>query len=87
MQALEEIDLAVLAHDLASVFGSRPPHGYLTGKTVFRDALVSSLACSELTAEELVDTLISQGFLAYPLGPDAPAADELARWRFPKTAS
>lgn len=60
----EEIDLAELAATLDSQF-SRPPLGYLEGRTVARDVVVDLLRCSELEAENIVETLVSRGFLRF----------------------
>jgi hypothetical protein len=39
--------------------------GYLEGKTCLRDALISDLDCSELEAEQVVDTMVARGFVCF----------------------
>ena len=63
--AIEEIDLAELTAALRDRFASAMPTGYLVGRTVFRDAAAGMLGCSDLEAEDIVDTLIARGFLRY----------------------
>ncbi|HEU4538542.1 MAG TPA: hypothetical protein VFS00_30685 [Polyangiaceae bacterium] len=61
----EEVDLAELAQKLHGTFPTEAPEGYLEGRTALRDAVLARLACSELEAEEIVDTMVSQGFLRF----------------------
>ena len=75
----EETDLAQLASDLRRIFADKPPIGYLPGKTALRDAVVSSLRCSQLDAELVVDTMISGGYLRYS-GDPAGEIDDLRPW-------
>jgi hypothetical protein len=77
----EEVDLEDLVEKLDLVFGQVPPVGYLTGRTAIRDAVAAELGCSQLQAEEVVDTMVERGFLRY-LGPTANGVDELEPWRF-----
>lgn len=65
MQSLEDIDLARLSARLRERFNHHPPLGYLRGRTVLRDAVAEALGCSDLEAEELVDTLESRRFLRF----------------------
>jgi hypothetical protein len=60
----ESIDLLALAKDLASTFEGGT-EGYVVGRTRLRDAVVQRLKCSELQAEELVDTLILRGLIEF----------------------
>lgn len=76
----EEVDLEDLAEKLDQAFGSVPPIGYLPGRTVLRDAVVDQLCCSQLQAEEVVDTMVDRGFLRYQ-GPTADGVDDLEPWR------
>lgn len=62
---IEEIDLAALAAALERALGGAPPMGYLEGRTAFRDAVAAHLHCSDATAEDLVDTMESRGFLRF----------------------
>ncbi|MGD8858794.1 MAG: hypothetical protein PVI30_02210 [Myxococcales bacterium] len=61
----EEVDLAELTGRVAELCGSAIPHGYVRGKTVMRDAAVSTLGCSEYEAELLVDQLERRGFARF----------------------
>jgi hypothetical protein len=62
----EQIDLLSLTQRLAAELGSQAvPGSYLVGKTTIRDLLLTFYGCSELEAEQLVDTLIAQGFLRF----------------------
>jgi len=60
-------------------FGPAAPVGYLPGRTALRDAVVDHLECSQLQAEEVVDTMIVQGFLRYE-GAPASEIDDLRPW-------
>jgi len=62
---VDEIDLNEVSERLHSLFEHRPPSGYLRGKTSMRNALEQSFECSELEAEEMVDTLESRGFIRF----------------------
>ncbi|HMA94305.1 MAG TPA: hypothetical protein VKP30_16550 [Polyangiaceae bacterium] len=62
---LDSIDLKAVSNRLAHEVSGSLMEGYLEGKTAFRDQLVVALECSELEAEQLVDTLIAQGFLYF----------------------
>jgi hypothetical protein len=53
-----------VAQYLARVF-QRPAEGYVVGRTRLRNAVVDLLACSELQAEELVDTMALLGLISY----------------------
>lgn len=74
--SLEDVDLAALTAALRSRLSGAPPAGYLDGRTMLRDAVTRELSCSELEAEEIVDTLVAQGFLHYEGDPRAPVDDE-----------
>lgn len=71
MVSWEEIDLLRLSEGLKRDFAHDPPVGYLRGKTALRDRVANRLGCSELEAEELVDTLESRGFLRFDGDPTA----------------
>ncbi len=76
----EEIDLEKLRSRLADEFGDAPPTGYIRGKTALRAAVVRDLDCSELEAEQLVETLESRGFIRYH-GHKSNTVDDLEhRW-------
>ena len=74
-----ETDLARVAAELKRTFGDRPPLGYVVGKTMFRDAVMNELGCSALQAEQVVDTMISRGFLRYE-GSVSRAIDDAQPW-------
>ena len=77
--AVEDVDLKELAATLRARFAGAGPVGYLDGRTVLRDAVVEELECSELEAEEMVDTLVAGGFARYDGDPTA-AGDEGRGW-------
>jgi hypothetical protein len=58
----EAIDLASVVGLLRDALGPLI-EGELIGRTQMRDALVERLGCSQLEAEQLVDTLILRGML------------------------
>ena len=68
------IDLAALANVARERCGHTVP-GEVVGKTRVRDQLVAHLTCSELEAEQLVDTMIARGFMRRLKQPD-----ELVVW-------
>jgi hypothetical protein len=61
----ENVDLEELGRKLANHFGEAPPAGYIRGKGDLRAAVVLLLSCSELEAEQLVDTLEGRGLIRY----------------------
>lgn len=61
----ENIDLNELVEQLAARFRGVAPSGYVRGKGDLRAAVVDILACSELEAEQLVDTMEGRGLLRY----------------------
>lgn len=61
----ESLDLLTVADILRANFVGSTPDGYLEGKTACRDVLVRALKCSELEAEQLVDTLLVRGYLTF----------------------
>jgi hypothetical protein len=65
MMVPEEIDLNELRRQLAARFADAPPAGYVCGKGQLRGAVVHILKCSELEAEQLVDTLEGRGLIRY----------------------
>ncbi len=73
------IDLADLTGELREDFREQAPLGYVPGRTAIRDAVIKRVGCSELEAEQLVDTRISRGFLRYE-GDTVEAADRPAEW-------
>jgi hypothetical protein len=82
MVALEDIDLDELRGQLAERFQGEGPSGYVPGKSALRAAVVAILECSELEAEQLVDTLESRLLIRYEGDPAAEVDDLERRWRF-----
>jgi hypothetical protein len=77
------MDLLDLAHELRSRLGPHSaPLGYLRGKALMRDVLVTERGLSELEAEDIIDTMEMNGFLHFLGNPsdrsvaDAPWAIE-----------
>jgi hypothetical protein len=77
--SLEDLDLAELTRCLRERLAGSPPTGYLIGRTALRDAVTDELECSELVAEEIVDTLVARGFVRYQGDPTA-EIDEPRGW-------
>jgi hypothetical protein len=61
----EDIDLEQLRRQLSIRFRGLAPAGYVRGKGELRAAVVATLQCSELEAEQLVDTLEARGLIKY----------------------
>ena len=57
---MEQVDLAELVDVVRA--SETPLIGTLTGRSHMRDLVAAHLECSMLEAEELVDTMIAQGF-------------------------
>jgi hypothetical protein len=69
----EVVDLARLASILRARCGGRV-EGSVVGRTVLRDAVSEHLQCSQLDAENIVDTMIGRGFIVRSHVPDGPEA-------------
>lgn len=80
MLAVEEIDLLALAQGLRDRFGPTLDQGYLTGRTIMRDAVAQQLGCSVYDAEQLVDTMEARGYLRFPEMDDATHSRRQSRW-------
>lgn len=75
-----EIDLAELAERIRRhIPPTEPPVGYLRGRSYFRDVITHALGCSELEAEELVDSLEMNGYLRFRGDPSERSEAE-SRW-------
>jgi hypothetical protein len=74
----ETVDLAALVERMRTRAPNAPIGDYLVGKTWFRDIVVSELGCSELEAEQIVDTLILRRLLIYSGDPQS--ASTLGAW-------
>jgi hypothetical protein len=61
----DDLDLQQLTAELKSALAPGEPVGYLRGKSLMRDMLVTMKGFSELEAEELIDTLELRGFLRF----------------------
>jgi hypothetical protein len=59
------IDMAHAAALLRAQFGEITGEAYVTGKTLFRDALCDSYALSQLDAEDLCDSLEKAGLILF----------------------
>jgi competence protein ComEC len=78
--AIDHVDLAELAERIQRhIPPNEPPVGYLRGRSYFRDVVAHELGCSELEAEELVDTLEMNGYLRFEGDPSVRARAE-SRW-------
>jgi hypothetical protein len=66
-----------LARTLARVFAEAPPTGFIIGRTSVRNVVVEVLGCSQLDADEIVDTLILRGKLVFVKSPD-----KVGSWAF-----
>jgi hypothetical protein len=69
---MEQVDQEALLRFLAATFQNAAPEGDVVGRTQLRDAVAARLGCSQLQAEELVDTLVLLGRLQLSRPPDAP---------------
>ncbi len=80
MLDIDAIDLAELARMIRQhIPPGEPPVGYLRGRSYFRDVLVQALHCSDMEAEQLVDTLEMNGYLEFTGNPaERSVAD--SRW-------
>ena len=77
---IEGIDLEELARKIRErIPPNEPPVGYLRGRSYFRDLLAHDLRCSEMEAEELVDTLEMNGYLHFEGDPSERSVAD-ARW-------
>lgn len=80
MLNVEQVDLAAVVRALHERFGGTLDEDYLDGRTLIRDALARHLDCSELEAEELVDTLESREYLRFPTNLDETHPSKWSRW-------
>ncbi len=77
---LSNVDLAEVAALIRRhIPPGEPPVGYLRGRSYFRDVLTHELGCSDLEAEDLVDTLEMNGFLHFQ-GDPAERSEAESRW-------
>jgi hypothetical protein len=76
----EEVDLLQLAAGLRRCFGPALAASYLRGKTLMRDAVVVQLGCSVYEAEQLVETLETQGYIRFPQLADDTHPADWRRW-------
>ena len=59
---VEAVDLGDLASSLGAAFGAHV-EGAVVGRTQLRDEVARVVGCSQLEAEQMVDTMIGRGFL------------------------
>jgi hypothetical protein len=64
--AVEDVDLHALAAAIRHRLGEHLEANYLRGKTILRDAVVERLGCSDVEAEQVVDTLEMNGLVRFP---------------------
>jgi competence protein ComEC len=77
---IEDIDLMELTERIRRhIPENEPPVGYLRGRSYFRDVIVHEIGCSELEAEDLVDTLEMNGYLRFNGDPSIRSRAE-SRW-------
>lgn len=81
--SLEVHDLNDLASYLQTVFGSQPPVGAIVGRTQMRDAVAEHLGCSQLEAEELVDSMVAQSVLVFEGEPGEPGVWHIRPYQTP----
>ncbi|HET7753037.1 MAG TPA: hypothetical protein VFK85_03930 [Anaeromyxobacteraceae bacterium] len=77
---LESVDLEQLAATIRNhVPPNDPPVGWLRGRSYFRDVIAHILHCSDLEAEDLVDTLEANGYLRFEGNPSERSVAD-SRW-------
>lgn len=77
---LESVDLKQLAEMIRRhVPPNDPPVGWLRGRSYFRDVVAHELGCSDLEAEQLVDTLEANGYLRFEGNPSERSVAD-SRW-------
>lgn len=74
---INHLNEASLLQHLRTQFRHAPPEGPIVGRTALRDAVAAHLACSQLEAERLVDTLILRGCIAMVRAPGGRAVWEI----------
>jgi len=74
VSAHAELDLLALARQVGEQVPAAQRAGFVVGRTAIRDAVAAHLACSQLEAETIVDTLVGRGLFAYVVPPGDPAA-------------
>ena len=77
---ITSVDLAEMARLIQRhIPPNEPPIGYLRGRSYFRDVITHELGCSEMEAEELVDTLEMNGHLHFEGNPSERSVAD-SRW-------
>lgn len=77
---IEDIDLEALARTIKQhIPPGEPPVGYLRGRSYFRDVIAQALRCSDVEAEQLVDTLEINGYLHFEGNPSERSVAD-SRW-------
>ncbi len=80
MMDIDNIDLEELARTIRRhIPPGEPPVGYLRGRSYFRDVIAHELRCSDVEAEQLVDTLENNGYLRFHGDPSVRSRAE-SRW-------
>lgn len=76
-------DLNQLAQHLEQTFQPEPPVGAVVGRTRIRDAVALERGCSQMEAEELVDTMVEQNLLRFESDAAEPGVWRFAPWAGP----
>ena len=77
---MDHVDLAEMAALIRRhIPPGDPPVGWLRGRSYFRDVLTHELHCSDVEAEQLVDTLEMHGFLRFA-GDPSERSEAHSRW-------
>jgi hypothetical protein len=61
----ESVDLARLTAAFARRVPEPAREGFVVGRTNLRDCVISETSCSEVMAEQLVETMVTRGFIRY----------------------
>ena len=76
---LEDLDLELLSQRLHDRVPTGEPRGYLRGKLTLREEVRQLVGCSELEAEQLVETLEGRGYLRFHGNP-AERSEAMTPW-------
>lgn len=77
-------DLNQLAQQLEKAFAAQPPVGAVVGRTRIRDAVALKRGCSQMEAEELVDTMVEQNLLMFEGEEGEPGVWHIRPWMGPR---
>ncbi len=68
---ISSLNVESLLQHLRTQFRGAPPEGSIVGRTALRDEVAAHLGCSQLEAEQIVDSLILRGWLVLVRPPDS----------------